>query len=445
MVNQYMRQLLLTVSFYFIFFLIQAQTGKDIITELKSVNKTVFTKLCDTDSAAAISNRAMNIFLADKTGYLSAPADLSFYTNYATLNTAEGKFTVNHNFQKASGTDEPIRKLLSIGFDMTVAGSYSKSFLDKRYENELGVTANYIWLGKLKTRFANCADPQNNTNQKKSMDALRSAMLAQLETEITKKETDFKEALNTIDAATVPGQNIDTAKALMQQNFYADLKAAYEEKFATLQAALLTNTGNFKLIRTNWTSFSAYIPLLFPKYTVAPSFVTPFNKKQSYPLNIMLNHTRMWESSKTGRLFFTLAGNMLFNNSKLGYGLNKLNYSEYKNLGGTGTQYSAGPGNNKLYIGEYKTFITPSLTARLVYFPPDSHVGLNLLAEQNFGQYNLLNARIAVPIILINNKKTPAVNIECYVLLLDLTNKMSTIDKTSIGLSVGVPFSRLMF
>jgi hypothetical protein len=440
-----MRQLLLTVSFYFIFFFIQAQTGKDIVAGLRSINKTVFTKLCVSDSAAAISNRAMNIFMADKTGYLSAPTDLSFYTNYATVNTAEGKFTVNHNFQKASGADEPIKKLLSIGFDMTVASSFSKSFLDKRYENELGVTANYIWLGKVKTRFANCAGPQNNTNQKQAMDALRSAMLAQLETEINKKETDFKQALNAIDAATVPGQNIDTAKVLMQQNFYADLKDAYEEKFATLQAALLTKTGNFKLIRTNWTSFSAYIPLLFPEYTVAPSFVTSFNKKQSYPVNIMLNHTRMWESSKTGRLFFTLAGNMLFNNSKLSYGLSKLNYSEYKSLGGTDPQHSTDPGNNKLYIGEYKTFITPSLTARLAYFPPDSHVGLSLLAEQNFGQYNLLNARIAIPIILINSKKTPAVNIECYVLLLDLTNKMSTIDNTSIGLSVGVPFSRLMF
>jgi len=159
----------------------------------------------------------------------------------------------------------------------------------------------------------------------------------------------------------------------------------------------------------------------------------------------MLGHTCMWESAKTGRLFFTLDGNLLFDNAKLNYGLNKLNFSEYKNLGGTDTLHKADPGNNKLYIGSYKTFITPSLTIRLVYFPPDSHVGISFLTEKKFNDYNLLNCRLGIPIVLINSKRTPAVNIECYALFFDLTNKMSAMDKTSMGLSIGIPFSRLMY
>jgi hypothetical protein len=440
-----MRHLLLIVFVYFISVSLKAQTGEDIIATLLSINKSVNSKLSATDSAAAISNRAMNIFLADKTGYLSASTDLSFYTNYLTFNTSEGKFTVNHNFQKVPGTDDPIKTLFSVGFDMTIANSYAKSFLDKRFENELGVSVNYKWLGKIKTHFAAGGSVQSISSQKQAIDALRAVMLQSLEAEIKKKETDFKMALNAVDSTDLPGQNISNAKALMRQNFYDDLKAEYEEKFATCQAALLTKTTNFKLISTSWTSFTAYIPLLFPKYMVAASFVTPFDDKHPYPLNVLLSHTRMWESAKAGRLFFTLSGNLLFNNSKLSYGLSKLNFSEYKSLGGTDNIQASDPGNNKLYIGLYKTFVTTSITARLVYFPTGSHVGISFLAEQNFGQYKFLNARLAIPIILINSKKTPAVNIECYVLFIDLANKMSGIDKTLAGLSIGIPFSRLMY
>ena len=387
----------------------------------------------------------MNIFLADKTGYLSANTDLSYYTNYATFNTAEGNFTVNHNFQTANGTDEPIKKLFDVGFDMTIANNYAKSFLDKRFENELGLSVSYSWLGKVKTRFSNCTHAQNSSNQKQAMDALRAAVLQLLELEINKKGTDFETAFDAVDAAALPGQNIAVAKALMQQNYYTDLKAVYEKKFATLQAALLTKTNNFSVIHTHWTSFTAYIPLLFPTYRIASSYSTAFGNRNPYPFHAMLGHTRMWESSKIGRIFLTLNAGLLFNNSKLSYSLSKMNYSEYKSLGGTAVSQTADPGNDKLYIGPYQTFITPGLTARLVYFPSNSHVGFSLLAEQNFGQYHLLNAKLAIPIVLINSKKTPAINIECYLLLFNLANNISGIGKNTIGLSIGIPFSRLMY
>ncbi|MEP6748563.1 MAG: hypothetical protein ABJB86_12605 [Bacteroidota bacterium] len=443
-----MRYLLLTFIFFFTSLFLQAQTGKDIIAALKSINTSVGTKFCGTDSAAAISNRAMNIFMADKTGYLSASTDLSYFTNYVTFNTAEGKFTVSHNFQQAAGIDDPVKKLFNIGFDMTIANSYAKSFLDKRFENELDLSICYTWLGKVKTTFESCEATQSSINQKQAMDALRIAMLQSLEAEISKKEIDFNAALNAIDSSSVPGQNIQIAKTLMQQNFYTNLRALYEEKFAALQSALLTKTNNFKSISTHWTSFTAYAPLLFPKYTISRSFTTSFDNKHPYPFNAILGHTRMWENSKAGRIFFTLMAGLLFNNSKLTYGLSKLNYSEYKNLGGTGTQQITDPGNNKLYIGQYETFVTPSLTARLVYFPHDSHIGASVLVEQNIGKYNLLNAKLAIPIVLINSKKTPAVNIECYLLLFNLTNKTSLVinqGKSAVGVSIGIPFSRLMY
>ena len=442
-----MRHVLLSFSCLLFFSFVHAQSARAIFNELQSINQSVATKPCNTDSAAAISNRAMNVFLAAKTSYLSASSDLSYYTNYVTFSTADARFTVNHNFQQPStGNDAPIKKILALGFDVSIPNNYAKSFLDKRFEAEMGITANYKWMGKVTTRFTDCKTGHNSTpQQKQSMDALRAALLEQLQTELIKKESDFNQALLSIDPATVPGQDLTAAKKTMAQNFYDDLQAEYEEKFANGQAALLFKTNYFKLIRTHWTSISAYIPVFFSKYNNANTLTGPFSDKHPYPLNLLLGHTRLWEGPGFGRFFFTLNGALLLNNSKLSYGLSKINYSEYKSLGGTSLINSTDPGNNKLYIGAYKNFITPSLSTRLQYFPANSHVGIGFLAEQNFGNYNFLNCKLAIPVVLINAKKIPAVNIECYVLFIDITHRATGIGKTTAGLSFGIPFSRLMY
>lgn len=424
-----MRQPILAFYFSITAFFVHAQTGKEIITELQNIHRAI-----SADSSGAISRRAMNVFLADKTGYLSGSRDLSLFTNYVTFNSAEGRFTVNHNFQQpVKGNDAPIKKLLSVGFDMTLANAYTKSFLDKRFESELGISVNYKWLGKVKTRFS------SNAGQKQAMDALRTILVETTGAEIVLKEADFTAALAKLNLQG------GAAKEAVSKNFYTDLRQACGEKFAVEQAALFTKTMNFSSIATHWTSFTAYVPLLFPMYKTAASLTAPFSSKHPYPLAFILGHTRLWESAKNGRLFFTVEGTLLLNNSKLGYGLSKMNFSEYKSLGGSINSTDADPGNNKLYIGAYQNFVTPSISGRLVYFPGTSHVGISALLEKSFGEYDLLNCRLAIPIVLINSKKTPAVNIECYVLFPDLQNTSPGIGNTLAGMSIGIPFSRLMY
>lgn len=424
-----MRQLILVFYFSAVLLYANAQSSKEIIAELESIHQAL-----RADTGAAVTHRAMNIFLADKTGYLGGSRDLSFFTNYVTFNSAEARLTVNHNFQQpAAGNDAPIKRLLSIGFDMALASSYTKSFLDKRFESGLGITVNYKWLGKVKTGFTNSA------GQKQAMDALRGLVLETIAAGMVQKENSFREALQKLDSTGA------AAKKVVTENFYADLKQAGEEQFAEAQAALLTRTMHFKYIRTCWTSFTAYIPLFFPSYKTAGSFSAPFISRHPYPLALALGHTRLWESARMGRLFFTLEATLLLNNAKLSYGLSKMNFSEYKSLGGTGLAADADPGNNKLYIGPYKKFVTPSISSRWVCFPGTSHVGISALLEKSFGEYDPLSCRLGIPIVLINSKKTPAVNIECYVLLPDLLNTTPATGNTLVGVSIGVPFSRLMY
>lgn len=441
-----MRYFLSAVIFSFIAFSSTSQSAESITSQLKSINQAIANKTCTRGSLPVISNRAMNIFLADKAGYVSESSDLSLFTNYVTLNSTEGILTINHNFQKAAGLDEPIRRLFSAGISATIANGFTADFLDKKPEHELAVTINYKWLGKVKMH---CTKQPFNLQQKKAMDALRAAILYSLEMEIKQRETDFKKATDTIDNAAIPLQNADSAKALMLKNFYQNLETEYAEKFAMLQAETLTQTNNFKRITTGWTSATAYVPLAFPAYTTAQSFSTPFKEKHPYPLALMLGHTRLWESARAGRLFFTVSGSLLFSNSKLSNSLEKISLSDYKNLGGTDTIRLATIKNDRVYIGAYKTFLSASFTARVVYFPASSHIGLSFLLEQNTGGHNLLNGRLGIPIVLINSKKTPATNIEFQVLFFDMNQKITSDKqqgyKTTIGLNIGIPFSRLMY
>ncbi|HSO85844.1 MAG TPA: hypothetical protein VLQ91_04790, partial [Draconibacterium sp.] len=172
-----MRYIISVLVFSFFPFFIKAQNGDKIISKLKSVNDSLAAKSCDSDDAAAISNRAMNIFLSDKTGYVNAKSDLSFFTNYVTFNTSESRLTVNHNFQEATGADDPINKLFSIGLSINIPNNYASAFFDYRHETGLGLMAGYKWLGKVKTRFADCNVCQNKSSQKQTIDALRTGIV----------------------------------------------------------------------------------------------------------------------------------------------------------------------------------------------------------------------------------------------------------------------------
>ena len=352
----------------------------------------------------------MNIFLSNKIGYyLSETDDLTLYKNSVLINAATGTLAINHSLYQPQGLDQRIRTFTTIGVQANAADAFAATYSRRSFDNQLGFLAKQTWITKGHT---SCTAGQRFT-----MNALRAGILHSLESEIKKKAAGFEEALRASDTA--------------RQQFDADLSDEYNYAFALRQSEMLAKTFNYKLITLSWTSVSLYIPLITENIAVAPTLSDSFTTRHAWPLQLSVSHTRLWESVRSGRFYLTMAGDLRLNNARDGFQLETLTAPKWT------------------YIGPYSNFLTPEIQLVSVYLPPTSHVGLSAHLEQNFGPYHALNGILGVPIVLINKKAEPACNFEFQFRFFDLGNTVQPerrpSGKTAIGLTIGVPFSKIAF
>jgi hypothetical protein len=394
-----------------------AQNPVSIILGLQATNSAIATEPCTTGEGRLISNRAMNLFLADRIGYyLSQYDDISFDKNYITFNSLDGVFSLNHNFFQAKGDDEQVKAFTVGGIKANVSNAAESAFTGKPFNNEIGLTVKRTWVARVKTRF-NC------NPQKQDMDAMRASILYSLQAQLASKQAEFEKELDSIKPSDIPGQEINRVKTLLRKQFYNDMLDYCSWESARRQSDDLIETADYDLVSTSWTSIYGYVPILPQKYRVAESLDSSFETKYGYPISLTISHTRFLESSKVGRFFLTLSGEAYLNNSV----------------------HSA----NEQYIGSFKNFFTPVAKVQIIYFPPDSHVGFNLAIEQNIGSYNALNGIIGIPIVLIDKAGHPAANFQFQFRFFDVSGTIlpnkSIYDKTSVGLTLGVPFSKIIY
>jgi len=345
-----------------------------------------------------ISERAMNIYLSNKIGYyLSDPNDLTLYKNSVLVDAATGQVAVNHSLYQPKGPDQRVKTFTTIGVK-----AYAK---DVDY-TRLGFLVKQTWITKGRIRYA-------APTQKTNMDALTEGILNTIIQDIQTRSN-----------------NLHTTNPTVQQQFNADLRDEYNYAFALRQSEMLAKRLDYSLITLDWTNLGLYIPLITENTRVAPTPASPFTTRHGYPVQLDLSHTRLWESVPAGRFYLTITGSLRLNNARDGYQLDTTPSKGY-------------------YLGDYSNFLTPTVKALLAWFPPTSHVGFSLHTEQNFGPYHALNAGIGVPIVLINKKAEPACNFEFLVRFFDLANTLSSgrglPGKTAIGLTVGIPLSKIAF
>ncbi len=425
-------------------------TTATILADLKAVNDSITATDCRKGVGPLVSNRAMNLFLANKIGYyLSGYDDLSFYKNNTTFNSGDGMFTLNHNLFQAKGGDRAVRSFLVVGARANVANAFAATFSNRSFSNELGATLKQTWLAKVKTSFAAChSDGSPATNAKMAMDARRAAILHSLEVAANERTIAFEKSIGAIQPSDVPGQALQDVRKKLREAFYADMQYEYGYQFALLQAEALDKYKVYKLISTNWTSISTYIPMMSRKFVVAGSLAGELAAKYAYPWAFTVRHTRFWESSQWGRCYLSLEGSLLLNSQGQSNTLQRLTRAEYISMGGTDPNINRIKGNEVL-IGKFGHFLTPRTELQWVYFPPESHIGFSVAAEKHFGTYKVLNAVVGIPITLIDKKGIPAADFSFAYHFFDIGNKVSPQDQLDsrnfVSMAIGIPFSKIIF
>lgn len=367
---------------------IQAQTPDSLVHELHIIHDS-------TPSANLISHRAMNVFLSEAAGYyMSDPDNLTLYKNSVIANAAEGTLAIYHNLRQSTGIDQPLRSFLSIGAQANIADAFAAHSEGRPYRNQFGLLLKQTWIG----RAAVAATPE----QQRLMDTLRTAILHSTEAAIRQQANDF--------------------------TFDPDLPLFFEFDYAHKQASTLAKRFIYKVISFHWTGISLYVPFITEGFPVEPAPGGAVTTRHAYPLHLSITHTRLWEGSKFGRIYATLAGDASLSNSCNGYLLDKL---------------------GSLYTGDFRTFVTPSVKGQLVWFPANSHIGISFLAQQSIGDYHALDGILGIPVVLINKQAEAAVTFEFQVRFYDMGHSIDAgrglNGRTAIGLTAGIPFSKIAF
>ena len=418
-----------------------AQSADSLISNLKSIQNKL--EMNPAYSRDLISNRAMNLFVADQIGsYLSEDKNLSFFKNYVTLDAAKGILSLNHNFFESKGLDEPVRSFMVVGAKANVLNAFYSLNANKTYVNNFGVSVQKNWISKPAIKL-------NQELDKKKMDMLRAIILKKLETEIKRKNEEFQEQISSLKPNAVSDSDLLKSKEWLSKEFYSKLSDDYNYQFAYLQYQALKESTGYKSISLHWTNIYVYLPVILERWLVADSLGSYSHTKSSYPFELSVTHTRFTEGPAFGKLFYGLNLNVVLNNAVSNKSLQELDFGGYSLAGGIDTSRLRQSGINTIYIGDYKLYLTPSLKFDVAYFPGQSHIGISASIQQNFGDWHPLNLSVGAPVVLIDKRGTPAANFQFMIQYLDVFHAESSNSTFNnniyINLTVGIPFSKIIY
>jgi hypothetical protein len=418
-----------------------AQSVDSLINNLRSIQNHLVND--PANSHQLISNKAMNLFIADQVGsFLSEDKNLSFFKNYVTLDAANGILSLNHNFFSSKGLDEPVKSFLVVGAKANVLNAIYSNNSNKTNVNNFGVSIQKNWISKPTIRF-------DHALEKKKMDMLRATILKKLEREINKKNEDFQEIISSTKPDLISDSDLLKCKQSISDAFYSKLSDDYNYKFAFLQYQALKESSDYKSVFMHWTNLYLYLPIIAERYIVADSIGSYSGTKSCYPFELSISHNSFTDGPKFGKLFMSLSLNVVLNNSIANKSLQELNFEQYRFAGGIDTSRLRQSGINTIYIGDYNVYLTPSLKFEIAYYPGQSHIGISASVQQNFGDYHPLNLSLGAPIVLIDKQGSPAANFQFVIQYFDVFHSMYTNssfnNSISINLTAGIPFSKIIY
>jgi len=382
-----------------------------------------------------MSHRSLNVFFADKiSNYLSEASDLSLSRGYFVLDNSDGRMFLGRSWRANKDREKPLKTILTGGIKANVEDNFAAFSSGRKWNKDIGGSLKATFLRKGVIYF----DPDTSAgSQKAKLKQKRYEIANQVMLDYDEKLAKYKKIKAGTDNA---GKDI------------SDKSSAYGKEaakaFSQLETAYLESTSKaYNQAFTRWASIEIYVPFTTSTYkTMNNFFDTSIATTDHYPFEGGLTYTMLFDKKKwsrqplrlltnavlyPGTTLLTFKASMIANNSVKTKQLKTKAIEQYLDRGTvTDTLLLARLDSEDVYVGNFETFWTPSVSARWVYMPLD-WIGVSAAIEYRFGKANAFNWKMGVPVSLKDKEGKSKVNFEliCRKFLGD----------HSVGLSIGLP------
>lgn len=430
---------------------------------LHSQAAAITTNLVNTDNAVnnsigaggtvpqLVTPRGLNKYFAKTIGYyLTGSNSSSLNRNYLFLNAGDNELVFGHNryFAQANGR---IRSVWTVGF---------KAELNKKFAellNNNGASAN-MGLNLKYTRYLTGTvffdGPVTPGPQKCAMNHLRRIYLMDLIRKINDESNQFEAGIADFNLNpgnnTCGGQVASTTQS--RTDFYNKLLQKYEDLYYEKEVELLENAGAKNAVRVGWWSITGFVPFTPVRYqTITTTTMLPV-EKADYLAELNWSGNFLYDSDVWGRVLLSAGISGVANNSVKSEKMQTYSINEIVPLGINDSVYKKDH-NGDIYLGDYSSYLSGVTNFQAIFFPKNANSalftgnwGVSAKFEYEFqGTTDKINLRFGIPFVVKGKDDENPVNFEVQFKLNDTSRWTNEGKNYSIGISVGLPFSSILY
>jgi len=410
-----------------------------------------------------VSRVGLNKFLAKKIGYfLTGEENPALHKNYLFLNSGEKELVYGHNWYRTR-TDDRVVSVWTLGLKADMKDGFAELANKEGWAQNTGINLKYTVYFTGGIKYDNLKEWQEEKDksltaagkQKCAMNTKRRLFLMEQIEKLKAESNDFEaiqQSYRNDGAEDLCATKEDLIKETSAE-FYSELKKKYLEAYYDKEVELLEGKEAKNLVRIGWLSFTGFAPFSTTTYSIITDIDYLPTPKNTYLATGNLNLNYFVEDKDLGKFLFNLGAEGLVNNSAKNEDIDKYTLNQIRQLTTDSIYLNEKEGD--YYYGAYQDFVTGKFSGQITYYFPISKKykkflsgdwGLSARYEyETDGIKNKMNLRFGLPFLLKGKDKDSPVNFEVQFKLNDIATWTDDSKKYSVGISVGLPFSSIIY
>ncbi|MGB0431978.1 MAG: hypothetical protein ACPGLV_16000, partial [Bacteroidia bacterium] len=368
----------------------------------KYINKELFALK---DTGEIVHPRVLNeVFEQRITSNFTNISSLAPFRSYAVLNSEDDRLFIGGSTEQRN-KNEQVVSILTGGLESDISDGFSTLFSDNSLNENLGfkAKANFLFNGTLgvgkKSQKQKIEESRDETDELSNKRQLLIEELTFLATEELCQEL-FK-TLMIQDIKKNKAEELDEPFEIDKDKIYEIIKSKIRNKYVLEYYKKLAETINsdrlFSHQRKNWFTLEAYVPITKSEYQFRSSFSAD-NETVTY---MPYEFDALFEGfvdGNCGALFYGVSLGVTRTDVVKSEIVKQHTFNDYVNSGGNDTLLLRQLESNDIYVGDFRTFWSPKLGARLAYYPFQC-LGFSFSVERYGGHENWqgINWIIGVP------------------------------------------------